>query len=437
MASRKRHRAKTDSDSRSQKSSKEPDQDNLNSGNARNSHLSISSSILFSIVLFLIVYFSIFYEAYNSPSKATLSRLSIYESGLVKSDINFQEVLNENARVPLNCSLRHFSNPVLAYITPWNSKGYEVAKEFTTKFTHISPVWYELRSEGKKLVLNGRHNVDMGWISQLRINGNAVVLPRVVLETFPADLLLKKKQWSKASNIILQECKEMEYDGIVLESWSRWAAYGVLHDRNLRSTALEFIKQLGQSMHSVNSLRNSNHLELIYVIPAPHSQNLAEYDFGPQDLRELSGFVDGFSLMTYDFAGPQNPGPNAPLSWMRSSMQLLLGGDHDGVNRSHMIFLGINLYGNDFVISQDFAGSGSAITGRDYLSLLVKHRPELRWDERSAEHYFIYTHNNAQHVVFYPSLKSISMRLDEARAWGVGLSIWEIGQGLDYFFDLL
>lgn len=29
--------------------------------------------------------------------------------------------------------------------------------------------------------------------------------------------------------------REMGYDGIVLESWSRWAAYGILHDPNMRS----------------------------------------------------------------------------------------------------------------------------------------------------------------------------------------------------------
>lgn len=230
----------------------------------------------------------------------------------------------------------------------------------------------------------------------------------------------------------------MEYDGIVLESWSRWAPYGVLHDPEMRKMALEFIRRLGQAMHAVNSARNdSHHLELIYVIPAPHSQNLAEHDFGPQDLQELGDFVDGFSLMTYDFSEPQNPGPNAPLSWIHSSMQLLLGGDDEGGVHSyaHMIFLGINLYGNDFALSK---GSGAgAIMGRDYLSLLEKHRPMVRWDEKSAEHFFIYSLDNMQHAVFYPSLKSISMRLDEARAWGAGLSLWEIGQGLDYFYELL
>lgn len=28
--------------------------------------------------------------------------------------------------------------------------------------------------------------------------------------------------------------REMGYDGIVLESWSRWAAHGILHDSNMR-----------------------------------------------------------------------------------------------------------------------------------------------------------------------------------------------------------
>lgn len=81
---------------------------------------------------------------------------------------------------------------------------------------------------------------------------------------------------------------------------------------------------------------------------------------------------------------------------------------------------------------------GGPVVGREYLSLLEQHSPQLHWEKNSAEHFFLYIDNqNIKHVVFYPSLMSIAMRLQEAISWGAGISIWEIGQGLEYFFDIL
>ncbi|KAM0912691.1 hypothetical protein ACQ4PT_012656 [Festuca glaucescens] len=370
------------------------------------------------------------------PQAPRTTPISVYERGLVKREVSADEILAEHDRVSENRSLRNFPNPVLAYVTPWNSKGYDMAKLFSTKLTHVSPVWYDLKSDGNKLVLEGQHNYDAGWVSELQSNASLVV-PRVVLEAFPGVVLLKKKPRDKTIDLIVGECRDKGYDGIVLESWSRWAAYGVLDDPKLRKLALQFVKQLGEALHSISSkLSTRNHLELIYVIPAPRTEGLNNQDFGPEDLLQLADSVDGFSLMTYDFSGPQNPGPSAPLKWIQYSLTTLLpakGSASSGF--SHMIFLGINFYGNDFLLSK--GGAGSSITGRDLVHLLEKYRPSLQWDDKSSEHFFTYSDEGVRHAVFYPTLMSLSVRLDEAQDWGTGLSIWEIGQGLDYFFDVL
>ncbi|XP_054782959.1 uncharacterized protein LOC129290263 [Prosopis cineraria] len=365
------------------------------------------------------------------------SHTHTYQQDIVKADLSCQDVLTENSKVSENTSRRHYDYPVLGYVTPWNSKGYELAKRFNSKFTHLSPVWYELKSQQNSLVLKGRHNADKGWISELKNTRDALILPRVVLEASPVELLTKKKQRNKAINLIITECKEMGYDGIVLESWSRWVAYGILHEPNMRNLALLFIKHLGEALHSASGRNVEQQLQLIYVIGPPSSEKLQEHDFGPKDLESLSEAVDGFSLMTYDFSSPHNPGPNAPLKWIQFTLNLLLSTPgHRAKSLTNKILLGINFYGNDFSLSR--GSGGGAILGRDYLSLLEKHRPLLQWDENSGEHFFFYIDDeDNKHVVFYPSLKSISLRLEEARLWGCGISIWEIGQGLDYFFDLL
>ena len=79
---------------------------------------------------------------------------------------------------------------------------------------------------------------------------------------------------------------------------------------------------------------------------------------------------------------------------------------------------------------------GGPIVGHEYLKLLDDHRPKLHWDPRAAEHYFDWQ-GTKSHKVFFPTLLSLAMRLGEAEAWDIGISIWELGQGLDYWYDLL
>ncbi len=40
-------------------------------------------------------------------------------------------------------------------------------------------------------------------------------------------------------------------------------------------------------------------------------------------------------------------------------------------------------------------------------------------------------------MVWYPTPRALQMRVEALEQEGVGLSIWELGQGCERFFDLL
>jgi chitinase domain-containing protein 1 len=101
---------------------------------------------------------------------------------------------------------------------------------------------------------------------------------------------------------------------------------------------------------------------------------------------------------------------------------------------SHKILGGVNLYGNDF----SDGGGGGAIVGDAYLKLLKAKKPKFKWDEVFAEHRFDYQQGGVSHQVWFPTLAYLQQRFEIAQSsLGTGLSFWELGQGLDYFYDLL
>ena len=124
-------------------------------------------------------------------------------------------------------------------------------------------------------------------------------------------------------------------------------------------------------------------------------------------------------------------GPVSPASWITSCI-LFYTKDLPAVERSRFL-MGVNFYGYKYKSNQNTPGE--PIIANGFLELLNKYNSKTKvlWDENAMEHLFQFGPNEK---VYFPTLHSIKLRLQLAEKLGVGVGIWDLGQGLDHFLNL-
>lgn len=350
-----------------------------------------------------------------SPGSNVTSRGLVVENPRTRDIVKFHSLYYQNVTEV------NFGGEVLVYVTPWNSHGYDVAKIFSPKFTYVSPVWLQVkRRKTGNFVIEGGHDIDQGWIADVRKGGDHVkIVPRVLFDGWTLNdfhiIFSSETALLGLIDTIVSFMKGNDFDGLTLEVWSQY-------NGDSRENLYLLVSKLADSLHREK-------MKIILVIPPPFYGSKKPGAFNKHDFELLAPVMDGFSLMTYEYSSHTRQGPNAPVDWVKDCVLSL--SPEKGKQRSK-ILLGLNFYGQDYG-----PNGGTPITGSRYIELLTKHKTEkLFWEEGDAEHSFSFTSAGANHFVFYPSLKSIQVRLDLAKELEVGISIWEIGQGLDFFYDL-
>ncbi|XP_078493353.1 chitinase domain-containing protein 1 [Ciona intestinalis] len=361
----------------------------------------------------------------EKDNKVKLSKTNVADRGLISEQIKLSDIVENHAKYcETEKTTRNFNTGnVLGYVTPWNSHGYDVAKTFA-KFSMVSPVWLQIRRKAKgKYQVTGTHDIDKGWVKDVRkTNPDAQILPRVLFDQWTISdyksLFNSETEIEAMAAEMVNVLMNNNMDGAVIELWMQKPA----------QKSNEIIHVMS---HMSGAFRDRD-LTIVFVIPPPNNleSEAASTSISRKHFEKLVPLVDAFSLMTYDYSvGLGKTGPNAPIEWMEKCVKKL---DPEAKYRAK-ILLGLNFYGYGYT-----TGGTEPILGSQFVKTLQEFPSKMIWDKESKEHFVAQDlPNNQQAIIAYPTLLSISSRVELAKKLGTGLAIWELGQGLDFFYDLL
>uniref|UniRef100_A0A1I8BNW7 Chitinase domain-containing protein 1 n=1 Tax=Meloidogyne hapla TaxID=6305 RepID=A0A1I8BNW7_MELHA len=250
----------------------------------------------------------------------------------------------------LDIGKRNFNSDVtLGYVTPWNNHGYDVAKWAAQKFTHISPVWFQLKSGGGLAEnaplfcqITGTHDIDKGWMDDIRKNNSkTMIVPRFLFEAWPAEdlkqFLYMEEAQRRCVKDIIRLLQKNQMNGAVIEMWVQIMSM-------TRGSAVDYLLEIVEFWS-----KEFHKAGLIFILPIMPALDANFEETGIVN-REIMGrlmsSVDYLNVMTYDYSSPQISGV-APYEWVKANLQYFIDSSEESIGSTSKILMGLNFYGYD------------------------------------------------------------------------------------------
>lgn len=154
---------------------------------------------------------------------------SVVDRGLVTTKPTAKSILEEHEGLKLDSTVKRFKGEVLGYVTPWNGRGYDMARAFRSKLDYVAPVWLQIREDGeRKPIVTGTHDIDAAWVRDVKYGpGGAdergpAMVPRVMYERNR----LAEEDVAVIIDGLLVLAREHDFDGFVFEVWREMYMFG-------------------------------------------------------------------------------------------------------------------------------------------------------------------------------------------------------------------
>ncbi|CEF63990.1 Glycoside hydrolase, family 18, catalytic domain and Chitinase II domain and Glycoside hydrolase, catalytic domain and Glycoside hydrolase, superfamily domain-containing protein [Strongyloides ratti] len=356
---------------------------------------------------------------------------------------NFLVVVNSSIRNDIIQNGNKLSNdervvnfPVtLGYVTPWNNKGYDIAKLAGKKFTHIVPVWFQIVPSADSICsIEGTHDIDRPWINEIKNNSpDTKILPRFLIDKWDKDtwinMLRDDNVQRECGKILRNFVLRNDFDGVVLEVYIQ--SLMIIQDYVITET-IGLIEMW-------SSMLRDKELEVIVPLPTPyhfdqkkstHNDIKLEFSniYNSEQFKLIADAVDYVNIMTYDFHGE---GMMGPMFWIEKVINYVTDNLESDIKEK--ILLGVNFYGS--VYNQNGV---TPILWRDFDKYIndESNYSDIKWNEVSQENFV--SAKNKKEIVYFPTKKSLLLRFKYVEKNSIGgIAIWELGQGYNYFTELL